>query len=407
MSTASNLESQDTSATAPNTKNKLAKSLQRGTTHFGRPGAARFRTRHILVALSFVLWVVGPVAVTASYLWGVAADKYASYAGFLVRSEQSTVGMPTEGIGGILSMVQGDGQETNILYKFIQSRSLVDRVNERVNLRELWSKQPQDWVFSYNDGPTPEDLVRYWNQNVKLFYDQGMLDMRVTAFDPVDAQLIAQTIIDESQRVINQLNAVARRDTLRYAEEDLNNSLQRLKEARAAVQTFRSQNNIVDPTAFVGGQEGVLTSLQQQLADAMVQAGMLKANAQSGDPRIAQAELRVEIINQQIDEERAKIGDESSSTDSSSTANIVSRYEILEVDRQYAESAYAVAKSAYDLARAQSDRQTLYLAQYVTPTIAVEPEYPERAKLLGLVTGFLLLTWLIGVMTYYSIRDRR
>ncbi len=406
MSTVTNLEPQDPPAPGPDKKNKLAKSLQRAATSYGQPGHARFRARHILVAFSFLVWVLAPVGITAAYLWGVAADKYASYAGFLVRSEQSSIGT-TEGIGGILSIVKGDGQETNILYKFIQSRSLVDRVNERVNLRDIWSKQPQDWVFSYNDGPNPEDLVRYWNQNVKIFYDQGMLDLRVTAFDPVDAQLIAQTIIDESQSVINQLNSVARRDTLRYAEEDLNNSLHRLKEARAAVQAFRSQNNIVDPTAYVGGQEGVLTSLQQQLADAMVQLGMLKANAQSGDSRIAQAELRIEIINQQIDEERAKIGDESSSAQNSSTANIVSRYEILEVDRQYAESAYAVAKAAYDLARAQSDRQTLYLAQYVTPTIAVEAEYPQRLKILGLVGGFLMLTWLIGVMTYYSIRDRR
>lgn len=406
MSTVTNLEPQDPPAPGPDKKNKLAKSLQRAATSYGQPGHARFRARHILVAFSFLVWVLAPVGITAAYLWGVAADKYASYAGFLVRSEQSSIGT-TEGIGGILSIVKGDGQETNILYKFIQSRSLVDRVNERVNLRDIWSKQPQDWVFSYNDGPNPEDLVRYWNQNVKIFYDQGMLDLRVTAFDPVDAQLIAQTIIDESQSVINQLNSVARRDTLRYAEEDLNNSLHRLKEARAAVQAFRSQNNIVDPTAYVGGQEGVLTSLQQQLADAMVQLGMLKANAQSGNSRIAQAELRIEIINQQIDEERAKIGDESSSAQNSSTANIVSRYEILEVDRQYAESAYAVAKAAYDLARAQSDRQTLYLAQYVTPTIAVEAEYPQRLKILGLVGGFLMLTWLIGVMTYYSIRDRR
>ena len=41
------------------------------------------------------------------------------------------------------------------------------------------------------------------------------------------------------------------------------------------------------------------------------------------------------------------------------------------------------------------------------PTIAVEAEYPQRLKILGLVGGFLMLTWLIGVMTYYSIRDRR
>ena len=85
MSTVTNLESQERPAVEPEKKNKLAKSLQRAATNYGRPGHARFRLRHTLVALSFVIWVLVPVVVTVSYLWGVAADKYASYAGFLVQ----------------------------------------------------------------------------------------------------------------------------------------------------------------------------------------------------------------------------------------------------------------------------------------------------------------------------------
>ena len=41
------------------------------------------------------------------------------------------------------------------------------------------------------------------------------------------------------------------------------------------------------------------------------------------------------------------------------------------------------------------------------PTLAQEAEYPERAKLLLILGGFLMLLWVIGVLIYYSLRDRR
>ena len=58
-------------------------------------------------------------------------------------------------------------------------------------------------------------------------------------------------------------------------------------------------------------------------------------------------------------------------------------------------------------ARAEANRQSRYLAAYVKPTLAQEAEYPERAKLLLILGGFLMLLWVIGVLIYYSLRDRR
>ncbi|WP_411958364.1 hypothetical protein [Paracoccus homiensis] len=137
-----------------------------------------------------------------------------------------------------------------------------------------------------------------------------MIDLRVLAFDPVDARNIAQAILDESTLLINDLNDVARQDTLRYSQQELDNALARLKEARQAVTAFRNRHQMVDPSADVQGQVGVVTSLQQQLAEALVQLGLLQANAQANDPRIEQSELRIRTIREQIDSERQKFGSE-------------------------------------------------------------------------------------------------
>lgn len=373
-----------------------------------RPTAhkAQLKRRHIILALSFVLAVLLPITVSAWYLWTRAADQYASYLGFSVRSESGPTS--SEVLGGITSLVgmtNSSSSDTDILYKFIQSHDLVARVNDRLDLRKIWSKPLNDPIFSYNGGASLENLLDEWDRKVRVYYDDGMIDLRVLAFNAQDAHDIAQAIYDEGTILINQLNDVAREDALRYARIELEDALERLKEARQAVTAFRNRYQMVDPEADVQSQVGLLTSLQQQLAEALVQLGLLQANAQSSDPRLEQVELRIKVIREQIKAERQKFSSETATGEALS--DVVGQYESLAVDREFAERTYTAALAAYDTARAEASRQSRYLAAYVKPTLAQEAEYPERAKLIMILSGFLLVSWVIGVLIFYSLRDRR
>lgn len=369
-------------------------------------GKAKLHGRHVGLFLSFLLLVIAPIAVSGWYLWGRAADQYASYLGFSVRSETgATASELLGGLGSLMGVGDNSTSDTDILYKFIQSHDLVDRVDKRLNLREIWSKAPNDPVFSYTGNDTLEDLLSEWESKVRIYYDSGMIDLRVLAFDPQDAQAITQAIYDESTVMINQLNDIAREDALRYAKSELEDALIRLKEARQKMTEFRNRHQMVDPTADVQGQVGVVNSLQQKLAEGLVQLGLLKSNAQPSDPRIEQAELLIKIIREQITDERQKLGSQTASGEVLS--ELVGQFESLAVDREFAERTYTATLAAYDTARAEATRQSRYLAAYVKPTLAQEAEYPERQKLLLILSGFVLLLWTIGVLIYYSLRDRR
>ncbi|WP_330450725.1 hypothetical protein FLP41_10810 [Paracoccus marcusii] len=135
-----------------------------------------------------------------------------------------------------------------------------------------------------------------------------MIDLRILAFDPVDAQTIANAILEEGGILINRLNDIAREDALRYARDELDRAQDRLREARQEVTEFRNRYQLVDPVADVQSQIGVVTSLQQQLAEQLVGLGLLQANAQPEDPRIGQAELRIQVIRDQIEAERQSSG---------------------------------------------------------------------------------------------------
>lgn len=367
---------------------------------------AKLERRHVVIFLTFLLAVLLPIAVSAWYLWSRAAEQYASYLGFSVRSEAGGA-TSSELLGGLSSLagVSDSSTDTDILYKFIQSHDLVERVDRELDLREIWSKPEEDPIFSYTGGESLEDLREEWERKVQIYYDNGIIELRVLAFDPQDAQNITQAIYKESTQLINELNDVAREDALRYARTDLDEALERLKGARQALTAFRNRHQVVDPTADVQTQVGVITSLQQKLAESLVQLGMLQANAQPSDPRIAQTELQVKVIRNQIEAERQKFGSETASGEVLS--DVVGDYESLAVDREFAESTYTAALAAFDAARAEASRQSRYLAAFVKPTLAQESKFPERTKLMAIISGFLLVTWIIAILVFYSLRDRR
>ena len=328
---------------------------------------------------------------------------------FSVRTEQPN--SPLELLGGLTSLSGSSSSDTDILYEYLQSQKLVADIDAQIDLRGLWSKPgARDPWFSFDTSGTVEDLVTQWDRMVRISYDDGagLIEVRVLAFAPGDAQVIARTLFDHSTQMINELSAIAREDAIRYARQDLQEALERLKIARAAVTRFRNENQMVDPSADLATQTGLLSSLQQQLADLLIEYDLLSLRTRPDDPRIAQAESRIEVIRNRIAAERRKLGLAGGGAAGEEVyANLFGEYERLVVDREFAERSYTTALASYDAAQAEARRQSRYLAAYVKPTLAESARFPERGVLLALAGLLILLVWGTLVLVLYALKDRR
>ena len=365
------------------------------------------KRRHYGIVFSFLLLVAAPALVAAWYLWSRAVDQYASMVGFSVRTEE--VNSAIELLGGITELSGSSTSDTDILYEFIQSQKLVSDVDAMLDLRAIWSWPKTDPVFAYHAPGSIEDLVDYWKRMVRINYDTttNLIEVRVLAFRPEDATSIAQAIFEESSTMINALSDIAREDAIRYAREELDTAVERLKGARQAVTSFRNRHQIVDPEADIQIQVGLLGNLQSQLAEALIERDLLLERTRANDPRVAQSELRIRIVQSQIAEERRKLGIGDSSLNGAAFATVIGEYERLAVDREFAEQTYTGAMANYDSALAEARRQSRYLAAYVLPTSSEEAQYPQREVLFGLINLFLFLFWGILILVYYSLKDRR
>ncbi|KGM46758.1 capsule biosynthesis protein [Pseudooceanicola atlanticus] len=372
---------------------------------------ARIRPRHVMVAASFVVLVILPTILAGWYLWTRAADRYISRVGFSVRTEE--LGSAIEMLGGIAELSGSSTNDTAILYSFIQSQELVEDANRALDLRALWTKGNPDVdpIFVYQPPGTIEDLVDYWGNMVKVYDDEtGLLELHVQAFTAEDAQRIARFIYDQSSEMINRLSAIAREDATRYAREELDEAEERLKNAREALTRFRNETQIVDPSASVQSQMGLLSSLQMQLAQALIDLDIQRQTSPDSDPRITQFERKIQVIQTRIAEEREKLGfsgGEAATGRTEAFADLVGEFERLSVEREFAEQAYTAARAAYDASVAEARRQSRYLAAHVRPTLAESAERPMRLTILALTVLFSFLSWAILVLAAYALRDRR
>ena len=369
--------------------------------------AARIRPRHLGLMISFVAVVLLPIAVAGWYLWARAADQYASTLGFSVRKEQP--GSAFDLLGGFSSMSGSGSADTDILYDYLQSQKLVSEIDASLDLRHIWSKPADDPIFAFAAPGTIETLVDHWADQVRVTYDAAtrLIQIRVLAFDPGDAQAIAAALFDKSTAMINRLNDAARTDALRLALAELTRAETRLRAARAAITDFRNRTQTIDPATDMQSQAGLLANLETRLAEALIDADMLAASTRTSDTRGEQAGLRITVIEDRIAAERKKLGLGQGGATSDVLASMVGDYERLSMDREFAETGYRAAQLAHDAALADARRQTLYLAAHIAPTRAESSQFPQRPVVLGTVGLFLFLFWSIAALVYYSVRDRR
>ena len=148
-------------------------------------------------------------------------------------------------------------------------------------------------------------------------------------------------------------------------------------------------------------------SLQQQLAEALIEYDLLRGTTNDNDPRLTKARQRIDVIRERIMRERENFTQADVQVGGVDYPTLIAEFEGLVVDREFAEEGYRAALTALDLARNNAQRQSRYLAAYIQPTFPQSSEFPRRWVLLGMIGLFAVLIWSILALIYYSSRDSR
>lgn len=329
------------------------------------------------LALSFIALVLLPIMIAAVYLFTIAADQYVSEFRFSLNS----IDPPRL---DALSLLAGNTShspaalESQIVVQYITSRAIVDELDASLNLRRMFSPPEADWWARLPRPTSIEALVLYWRGQVDPFYDpaNGTVVVRVRAFTPAEALQLAKAIVAASEQLVNELSLRARRDTVRNAETEVAQGEARLKTTLADIRAFRDREGLIDPGKTAEATGLLAARLRDELVRTNADLSTLKSYMRDDAPAVKVLKARIRSIETQ---QRAVAHDltDSDRSRNDTLSRQLGSYEQLESERRFAEAAYQHALQGLDQARANADRQQVYIASFVPPSLPEDALYPR------------------------------
>ncbi|HHN72797.1 MAG TPA: hypothetical protein ENK13_01780, partial [Thermopetrobacter sp.] len=271
--------------------------------------ARRQRRRKWANRLSYLLFVVIPTVVVGLYYAFVAADQYKVETRFAVRS--TTPGFSDNLLSSLGLGVSGtSSSDAYIVLEYIKSREILQRIDKRLDLRERYRRASDDLWAALPAGATFEDFVDYWRWMVQVELDRTsyILTIETFAFTAEDARDIARAILDESERMINEINERARIDAVAYAENEVRKAEARLREVRRKMLAFRSTTQQIDPAKQAQVQVALIGKLEEQLAQERAKLVEARSYMNERAPTIIYLKNRIRALEKQIAEEKLKLG---------------------------------------------------------------------------------------------------
>ena len=366
-------------------------------------------TRPSWFKITFVLLVLAPSFATIVYFAFLASDQYVSETRFAVRNAPSVEG-GGDGKNMLASLIGGTGsasEDAYVVTSYIRSRAIIDDLAPLIDLRAVFRRPEADFWARLPKNASPEAMLDYWNTMVWTYIDgpSGIVTVRARAFRADDALALTKAVITLSEKLANDVSARARADTMRRAEIEVRRSGGLVEAALQDMRRYRETEGFISPLAAA-------TSASQLLMQAMgdkirmendlfVATRAMSPNA----PTLRDLKTRVEVVDDQIAQLKAKLTGDSKEGRSVSTSLV--RFEELELKRIFAEKLFSMAQDSLERARLAAERQNIYVSVFVPPGLPEEARYPERLGFSIVIPMGLLIIWGIGALIVATVEDHR
>ncbi len=369
-----------------------------------RPRRPSWLRRHVRL-VCFIIFVVAPTAAVGTYYFGYAADQYESDAEFVVRGPsaqpQGTLSTLLETTG--LSHAQEDTYAVN---DYILSRDALSEMINTQDLKVVFNRPEADALSRFPLFPqmaTFEHFFKYYLKHVDVAMDSttGVSTLSVRTYRATDSASVAGALLNAGENLINRMNDRQRENAMRDARKEVVIAEARVSSVASQISDFRNKEALLDPTKQSVPMLAAINDLQTLLSRTDLQISQLTTSTPRS-PLIPDLRRRADALQGQIQDARSKI----TGTDSSLVPKIAA-FDMLELQRQFADKQLASATTSLEEARLQAERQQLYLETIVRPNTPDYPAYPKGLSSTAIAFATFLTLYVAGTLLIAGAREHR
>lgn len=359
-------------------------------------------TQNMTLRKKILMFILLPTLLVALYYTFWASNMYVSETHFSIRGP--------EGSGGGSELLTIFGQaggsttaDAYVVKDYIHSMGLLKTLDERLLLRQHFQTDEADFFSRLSASASDEDFHDYYRRVVQVMFDPAttIITLRTRAYSPEMARGLGQTILDLSEQLVNSLRDRALHDALELARIELSKAEQHVAEIRKEIKLFRQESDLLNPEAAVGTLVALISSLESEAVKARTKMAEARSYMRDDSTQVIALMARIAALEGQVKSEKTRlIGD-----DRRVLNDVISDYEGLVVDREFAEKRYLSALASLEAARIRAEGKSRYLVAFAPPTLPDASIWPRRLSFTSLAFAGSTLFFGITSLVIAAIRE--
>nr|WP_236845864.1 capsule biosynthesis protein [Campylobacter sp. P146] len=339
--------------------------------------------------------VIYIMIVVIFYYTFIAADRYVSNVSLSVKSTDGGSPISLSGIESLVGVASSSTEDIKLLQEYIKSFDMLQKLDEKINLRSLYEKQKIDLFFRIYSSTSKESYLKYYRDRIHILFDDttGLLNVAVEGFSPEDARNISAAILEECERFINEISHNIAREQLRFAQGELESAKQKYKDAKNELLAFQNEYGVFDPQSLAKTKAGFITEIELQISKKETELNTMRSYLNDNAPEIAALKAELRAHKEQLEKERRKVA---SNASQDKLNDVVAQFEALYLNLSFAEDVYKTAITAVETTRIEIGRKAKQVVVIQSPYVPDSAAYPK--KMYNIITIFVILTLIFGVV---------
>jgi capsule polysaccharide export protein KpsE/RkpR len=298
------------------------------------------------------------------------------------------------GIGQIAGNLLGVRSTSDVFVGILNSRKVQDKIIDQFDLKRVYGTRRMD--------DTRQALAS--RASISVDRKNGMIAISVTDRNPQRAAAIANTYVDELNRLVVELSTSSAHRERVFLEGFLVQVKQDLENAERDLSQFSSKNNTIDINEQGKALVGAAATLQGQLMFAQSELQALRQIYTDSNVRVRTAQARIDELQAQLrrlagKDQASTIGPNTDATELYPSLRklplLGATYADLYRRAKVQEAVYEVLTREYDLAKVQEARDIPTVKVLDPANIPDNKSFPPR---LLIASSSMLLMFTVGIV---------
>lgn len=365
--------------------------------------ARRRQKQMALLFTRLAFFVLLPTVIVGFYFYQVATPLYATKSEFLIQQADSG----GSALGGLFS---GTGfatsQDSITVQSYLQSRDAMLRLDKDIGFKSHFSQDFVDPLQRLEANSTNEKAYKLYKRLVKIGYDptEGLVKMEVIAADPQVSAQFSRALITYAEEQVDNLTQRLREDQMQGARESFETAENKMLASQNRVLELQERLGIIDPASETSAVMGQIANFETQVQEKTLQLQQLLDNSRPNQARVDGVRGDIKRLESLVADLRSQLTE--SGSESASLARIGGEVRMAELDLQTRQAMMQQAMQQLETARIEANRQVRYLSIGVNPVPPDEPTYPRAFE--NTLVAFLIFAglYLMASLTASILREQ-